>query len=220
MTEDIIGVNYDKLHNFNQYEVYETKFNIITNFQMTGYDNTKYKPEDKTILLNEKGEEEIKEIPPSSYIRWRYSKEKEEGVKNNSEGKLTEDLAIKNKGQLESNAKIVEWSNGSYQLVIGDEYYDIMFTNIDNVRLGVMDPNGVIVSNQIKQRILLTPSEQTEMKRTEKLNKTGENSSLVKLAYSFYDKQEYKKDDYNTKFSLKKKSNEKVSSKKRRRSSS
>ena len=49
-------------------------------------------------------------------IRWRY--------KVDAEGKRT--------GQIESNARLVTWSDGSQQIFLGKEVYDVKESTLDN----------------------------------------------------------------------------------------
>jgi hypothetical protein len=207
MEEDEIEINYEELYNFDNYEVMEAKFNIMTAVQTKIFDKEKYIPEEKFTVKNEKGEDETKEIPLGQFIRWRYEDDPSDEI-----CELDEILGIKklNDRKMKSNSKIVEWSDGTHQLIIGDEYYDIMFSAMDNVRFGVHDKNknSVIVNKPIKQRLILTPSEfSTHVKKVEKVIDKSESSQKTKLAYNFYDKQEYRKEDFTSVFGKKKNQN-------------
>ena len=58
---------------------------------------------------------------------------------------------------IKSNAKIIELSDGSYQLVIGDQFIDIVFSNMDNVRYAIDAGNNInIVGKNITKRMLLS----------------------------------------------------------------
>jgi hypothetical protein len=215
---DEIKIPYDKLYDFKKFDVMEAKFNIMAMMQMKAYENSKYKPEEKIVIQNEKGVDESKEIPLTNYIRWRYENNSNDDITDNvsNVNELDEALGIKNipannlNKKIESNAKIVEWSDSTFQLLIGDEYFDIMFSNMDNVRFGIdsKDTNITIVNKPVKQRIILTPSEYTKsMRQKEKIINHNENAQKVKVAYSYYDKQAYNKDEFSTKFGKKKQNN-------------
>ena len=105
---------------------------------------------------------------------------------------------------MESNAKIVEWSHGTLQLVIGEEHFNIMFANIDNVRVGLEDKerNLTLISKPIKQRMILTSSEFSQ-RTNEKVIKQDDSSQKVKVVNSFYDKQEYNKYEFTSKYGKK-----------------
>jgi hypothetical protein len=204
-----IKVTPEKKFNFTDYEVLEAKFNIMTTLQSRIFDSSKYKPEDKIKIKNEKGEEEAKDIPLVNYLRWKY-KDINDNQEHPSciEAELEQAFGIKtlniNK-KLESNAKIVEWSDGTFQLIIGEEHFDIMFSNMDNVRFGIEDRehNLTLINKPIKKRMILTPSEFSQ-KTNEKVSKQEDNTQKVKVAYSYYDKQEYKKDEFSSKYAKKK----------------
>jgi len=42
------------------------------------------------------------------------------------------DLRVKDAPKIESNAKIVRWNDGSYQLAIGKQFFDIQLTTAIN----------------------------------------------------------------------------------------
>jgi hypothetical protein len=230
MGEEQLEMNYDNLFNFKGYNVMEAKFSIMTAFQTKCFEKEKYKQEEKFTIKNEKGEQEIKEVPLNRFIRWKYVNSNESNQETSND-KLDKIIGIRdknandgeNKKMMKSNAKIVEWSDGSFQLMIGEEYYDIMFSTMDNVRYGVYDKSNdsIIINKPLKQRLILTPSEFSTTKKVEKAADTNETSQKTKLAYNFYDKQEYRKDDFSSLFGRKKQKapkNDKVINKKRKRS--
>jgi len=203
-----IKISPEKKFNFSDYEVLEAKFNILTTFQSKVYDSAKYKPEETIVIKNEKGEEEIKEIPLANYIRWKYKDTEVNQNRSEIDAELNKAFGIKNLNPnktIESNAKIVEWSDGSFQLIIGEEHFDIMFSNMDNVRFAMEDKeqNLTMINKPIKKRMILTPSEYSQ-RSNEKISKQDESSQKVKVVYSYYDKQEYNKDDYSSKYGKKK----------------
>jgi hypothetical protein len=203
-----IKISPEKKFNFSDYEVLEAKFNILTTFQSKAFDSSKYKPEEKIKIKNEKGEEEIKEIPLANYIRWRYRDTEINQNRTEKDAELNKAFGIKNLNPnktAESNAKIVEWSDGTFQLIIGEEHFDIMFSNMDNVRFAIEDKeqNLTMINKPIKQRMIMTPTEFSQ-RTNEKISKQDESSQKVKVVYSYYDKQEYNKDDYSSKYGKKK----------------
>jgi hypothetical protein len=190
-----LNLPFDTLYDFKGYEIYETKFNNMSMLGLNKYDSKTYTHDEKIAIKNDKGDEEIKNIPPQSYIRWKYSNGSDEHSK---EKELDSQLGLSNDYKILSNSKIVEWSDGSYQLVIGDEYFDIKFSEIDNIRFGVSsnDNENIIVNDKVQKRMILTPSEH----RGDRVKHT-EDSTKVKLAYNYYNPNEYRKEDYgNTKF--------------------
>lgn len=191
MEEETIQIEYDKLQSIIPEDIYEGKLNVMCSFQPKAYNPEKYKPEEKIKIKNEKDEEELKQIPIKNYIRWRVN------------GK-----------DIQSNAKIVEWSDGSRQLLIGDEYFDLMFSTMDNVRFGLKDDDNIsIINKPIIKRMLLTQSEKDITK--EELDKGDANK--VKLSYSYYDKKTYKKEDFASRYPRRKQVNETNLNKKRKR---
>jgi len=110
---DILPFDYSKLENFanKNVEIIEGKLSNITHLQEKEFNINTYINEPKLKIKNEKDEEEIKLIPLQNYIRWKYDKEKKKPI---------------------SNTKLIEWSDGSYQLVVGDKFFDIKCTDYIN----------------------------------------------------------------------------------------
>src|SRR5690348_1669474 len=97
-----IDLPIDNLYDFENFEIYEEKFNIMTTLQMKIYDNLKYKPEDKIKIKNEKGEDEEKDIALTNYIRWKNTNTNT----NNNKDKDNKDAEI-NDGEKNIN-KLIE----------------------------------------------------------------------------------------------------------------
>src|SRR5689334_15534620 len=109
--------------------------------------------------MNEKGQEEYKNIPLQSYIRWKYTDNT--NTVEIKEKELNKLLGIKSKRQIISNAKLVEWSDGTIQLVIGDQYYDVKLSDLKNIHFGLITSNDqIIVNKPISKRMIVTHSEQ------------------------------------------------------------
>jgi hypothetical protein len=208
MEDETLQISCDKLNNFKNYEIYEAKFSLMTRVQKNAFEKEKYKPEGKIIVKNEKGQSEEKDIPLNNYIRWRNrnKSESEDKDENHLIRKELEDFKLlgfhtTNKTNLiQSNAKLVEWSDGTMQLVVGEDYFDINLSNMDNVRLGLQDnqrdqSETFVINKPVKQRMLFTPSEHCNMRKVEVLAQ-NENERKVKLAYSYYDKQSYNKEEF------------------------
>jgi len=218
MDEEEIQMNYQELFDFAKYDVMEAKFNTMTTLQSKSYSSDTYIPEENFNVKNEKGVDEIKEIQLNQFIRWKYNNNE-----NLRENILDTTLGIKNltNKAISSNAKIVEWSDGSHQLIIGDQHYDILFSEMDNVRFGVRDKSIVVVNKPTRKRLILTPSEfSTGNKKLERVVDTQETSQKTKLAYNFYDKQIYRKEDFSSMFGRKKNNDPKkvIANRKRKRS--
>jgi hypothetical protein len=207
------GITFDSLYDYDDFEVFETKLSNSTSLQIKRFERDIYTPEEKKIIKNEKGEEELKNIPLQSYVRWKYNEHKS---KNSNEKELDKLLGLNHNRHILSNAKIVEWSDGSTQLVIGDQYFDIQYSERKNIHFGVTDKVGIIVNKPIQKRMIITPSGENK-NEVQAVTDAGK----VKLAYNFYNPNEYRKEDYsNNKLSKAKFKEmfEKETGKKRKRS--
>lgn len=77
------------------------------------------KVEDRVSKYSSKEDQLGDRLIEENTIRWRYSRDKDERVFK------------------ESNAQIVEWSDGTFSLKVGDEYTDILVNNTENTYLTV-----------------------------------------------------------------------------------
>lgn len=202
-TMDSIDIEYDKLKAVPpKIEVLEGKLSILTYFQKVAYNSETYKPEDKFKTKNANDEVEIKAIPLSTFIRWKLNSEKKPV----------------------SNAKIVEWSDGSHQLIVGKEAFDIMFSTMDNIRYGIKANDEVVIINKpVTRRVLLTKQEEDNAQEDDniEINEEYENEkNKVKLSYSYFDKKVYKKEEFSSRYPRRKNFNKEEGSlqKKRKRS--
>ena len=207
--EEEIEVPYDSIVDFDNYEIYETKMANLARIQAKSFKPDTYKLEEAVKIKDQKGEEYEKKIPLLNYVRWRYSEENEaENYEQNLENTYLKKLNLEKKShkKIESNTKIVEWSDGTWQLVIGDEHIDITLSYINNTRVGIVNKEKdiVLVSKNIDKKLILKASEYNEnnVKKeiaTEK-NDSKVAGSKVKLVYSYYDNNSYFKDDFGGKF--------------------
>jgi len=99
--------------------------------------------------------------------------------------------------KMQTNSKIVEWSDGTMQMIIGSNYFDINPSAMDNCRFAIYDKANdlYVVKNPVKKRFILMASELTK-NIDDRYKGSNENSTKTKLAYSFYDKNEYNKEDF------------------------
>lgn len=77
-------------------------------------------------------------------IRWRYSRDKDQRVFK------------------ESNAQIIQWSDGSFSLKIGDEYTDILVNNTENTYLTVSHEDQELIQcvegGEITKSLMFVPT--------------------------------------------------------------
>ena len=175
--EVTVLIDYDKLNSQppSSVEIFEGKLSIFSSFQFKGFDSDTFKPEGKIKIRNEKDEEEFKTIPVLNYIRWK-----------------NENLMQK------SNSKIVEWSDGSYSLFIGEKHFDILLTNMDNIRYGINAGDVSLISNPVKKRMVVTSDDGISQQQEQK-------GSMVQIKGRYYNAQICKKEEMSSKYSRRKK---------------
>ena len=177
-TEDI-NIDYDKIEalylNKDQYsfpkdiEVFEGKLGLISYLQENIYNKSQYKIEPKPSIINENGENENKPIPLERFIRFKLDDKK-----------------------LKSNAKLVEWSDGTMSLFIGKKYFDISTQQLYNSRIGVkIDDELSLVGLNIPKRMTASLTEEDAIKVKKY---TEDVTSKVKISYTIEgDNNEYLK---------------------------
>jgi len=223
-----INIIYDNLFDFKNYEIFETKFSSLTRPQQKAFDSKTYEKEKPLLIKNERGQDTEKIILHKNFMRWKYSQEDIDDTTDNIETNdndpfnLTK-LGIKDKinKKIETNSKIIEWSDGSYQLVIGDTYFDILISDAANTNIGLLDIENDIVNvgKSIDKKMILMVSEDFEDRDFLETNKHLERSK-VKLANTFFDSTHYVKDENMNKYSKKpskKEDNESMAGRKRSR---
>ena len=119
-----------------------------------------YQIQPKPSIINESGKKEEKPIPLERFIRF----------------KLDENRKLK------SNAKLVEWSDGSMSLFIGKKYFNISTQKLMNCRIGVKINDEVsLVGLNIPNRMVASLTEEDAINA--KKYKEDETSK-VKITYT------------------------------------
>ena len=216
-----LNVIYENLFDFHKFQIFETKLSSLTRYQPICFDPKKYEKEKPLLVKNERGHDTEKNIQHKNFMRWRYSEEEDKVKAENCNDKI---IGIKNmsKKYMESNSRIIEWSDGTFQLVIGDSYFDIMITDSLSTNLGVLDVENdiVVVGKPISKKMILRVNE--DFSNDEDFIKLSNNltSNNSKLSHNFYDTNQYIKEDNLNKYSRKtsKKEEDKDEFTKRKRS--
>jgi hypothetical protein len=204
--EEEIEIPYDQIIDLQKFDIFEAKLGNLAKIQPKEF-NKDYRPEEVVKIKDQKGEEIEKKIPLTNYLRWRYvlAEDEVEEVEEESFYQKKLELKKKNNKKIESNAKIVEWSDGTWQLIIGDEMIDITQSDIKNTRVGVFNKEKEVVTlnKTIDRKFILKANEYENNKIRETVTNGSmhkEAESKIKLAYSYYDKNEYNKDEFGGKY--------------------
>ena len=152
-------------------EIFEGKLGLISYLQEKVYEKSSYHLEPKPKIINENGQEESKPIPLERFIRFKLDNKK-----------------------LKSNAKLVEWSDGSMSLYIGDKYYNISTQNLINSRIGIkVNDDLSLIGLDIPKRMTasLTEKDAINVKKF-----TEDVTSKVKISYTIKGDNDYLKSKY------------------------
>ena len=170
MENEQLNIDYDKIEalylNKKEYkfprdiEIFEGKLGLISYLKEPIYISKSYSIEPKPFIINENGQKEEKSIPLERFIRFRLDENK----------------------KLKSNAKLVEWSDGSMSLFIGKKYYNITTQKLMNCRIGVkIDDELSLVGLNIPNRMTASLTEEDAI--NSKKYKEDETSK-VKITYA------------------------------------
>ena len=172
-----LNIDYDKIEalylNKKEYkfpreiELFEGKLGLISYLDEPIYNSKNYQIQPKPSIINENGRKEEKPIPLERFIRF----------------KLDENRKLK------SNAKLVEWSDGSMSLFIGKKYFNISTQKLMNCRIGVKINDDLnLVGLNIPNRMTASLTEEDAL-LARKFKE--DESSKVKITYANQSKDNY-----------------------------
>ena len=182
MTTEKINVGYDKLEALylnkgtasipENIEIFEGKLGLISYLQEKVFNKSEYGIEPKPKIINENGEEESKSIPLERFIRFK----------------------LDDKKKIKSNAKLVEWSDGTMSLFIGKKNFNISSQKLVNSRIGIkVNDTMSLIGLNIPKRMTASLTEEDSFKAKKY---TEDVASKVKISYTIKGDNEYVKKDY------------------------
>ena len=183
-----LNIDYDKIEalylNKKEYrfpreiEIFEGKLGLISYLAEPIYNPKTYTPEPKPQIINEKGEVEKKAIPLERFIRFKLDDNK----------------------KLKSNAKLVEWSDGTMSLFIGKKYYNITTQKLMNYRIGVkINDEMSLVGLNIPNRMTASLTEEDAIN-----SRRYKEDDTNKVKITYVNQRSVASDDKNNKFLSKK----------------
>lgn len=210
-----VSIPYNKLYNFKDYDVFEGKFGNIARIQFSCFNADEYEPENPIILTDEKGHKVEKIFPYDKFIRWKYSNEnKQLSNEDDTEKELLHLFNLENLQDkpIQSNARIIEWSDGSHQLLIGSEFFDINVNKVSNTRLGINCDNehALLLGDSIRNKMIIKRNIKFDSKATKRresysyedlrpLKELIKEDTKVKTFHSYYNKNKFTREEYMSK---------------------
>ena len=153
-------------------EIFEGKLGSISYLQEKVFNKSEYTIEPKPKIINENGEEEQKSIPLERFIRFK----------------------LDDKKKIKSNAKLVEWSDGTMSLFVGKKYFNIATQKLINSRIGIkVNDNMSLIGLNIPKRMCVSLTEEDAIKAKKY---TEDITSKVKISYTIKGDNDYTKKDY------------------------
>ena len=138
----------------------------IVKIQSKPFDPETYVPERPIKYKNNHGKQVFKSFNLLNIIRWRYTDKAEEPfVETDSVKNMRDSIGYKERypdKQIESNSKVVEWSDGTYSLVVGDEYFDMNFNPSTDTHVYLKTDDLLIHKNQVDKKCTVKPSKMSK----------------------------------------------------------
>ena len=138
-----------------------------------------YQVESQINFKNDNGKEQTNICPVDNIARWRFAEDLKKGDGGKStinsvmskgpaesgdalaNGMLVNDIdptSISRQG-IESNSRMVEWSDGSYSLIIGDEVFDIRQEDLPESGIFLKyDTELAVLKDTIDSKIFVKPT--------------------------------------------------------------
>ena len=113
--------------------------------------NSDYVPEKPIKYSNEQGKIVSQKFNLLNVVRWRYA---EDSPKTNEPLQAEGAGYVQTEQQCrkESNTKVVKWSDGTYSLVVGDEYFDMNFSKCNNEQIYLENADLMIKKNSVDSK--------------------------------------------------------------------
>ncbi|CAI2380443.1 unnamed protein product [Moneuplotes crassus] len=181
-------------------DCFEMKMPNIVKIQSKPFDPATYEPEKSIKYKNQHGQEKEKNFNLLNVIRWRYTDQTSEPfVETPSVVEMRESMGYKSRypsKQIETNTKVVEWSDGTFSLIVGDETFDLNFSKSSNCHVYLKTDDLLVHKNQVERKCLVKPSKMSKraMKSILKnVNEKAKQMHSVEKTFSMVDDPKFKK---------------------------
>ena len=143
-----------------QPDLIELKLPSSLRIQPVAYDGSTYKIEDPILFKNDKGLMQERACAIENIIRWRYGQEGFEVTDEVIDGKM--EIKSGEKQRVESNAKIVQWSDGTYSLAIGDEFFEISMESLTQRQCFSQYESFQMYKGMVKRKMIVKPPQKSQ----------------------------------------------------------
>lgn len=186
--------------NFKDFDIYELKLSNLAYYQPKKFDKEKYIPEKNIKFLDDKGRLIEKNIPYSSYIRWKYEKDNDitntnSNINNNTDSNNNLNLNSSEKtindffnlektqeaDKAVGNSYLIEMKDGTYKIKIGDNLFDVNLADTSNLAFSLQEKKDSaisVIAGNIKNKMIIKKSYQDMFKDRRKSSLSYED--LVK----------------------------------------
>eukprot|EP00347_Sterkiella_histriomuscorum_P000899 403374095 len=175
-------------HNLNSgVDLVELKLPSCLRIQSVAYDPSSYQVEDPIVYTNDKGIVQEKVCAVEDIIRWRYVEDEDNQSqfgKDITIPQLDKKLEIDQSDhrRIESNAKFVQWSDGTYSLAIGDEFFEINMENLTNRQCYSQFEKFLLYKGDVNKKMIVKPPPKSTKNQKRFIKRINEAQSQIQQA--------------------------------------
>ena len=171
-----------------EYTVFSLRTNTASKVNFEPYNESTYEKEPHELITDQRGKEFEKFTSQDQYIRFRPTE-----IKLDEDAFLTAFRSNK-ASDCGSNAKLIEWSDGTMSLAVGNNMIEITKSDALNTKVAFKNGSFYKTKADLAAKLMLTTNSQ---KRDEVLKiHTNINKTLTQTTYTFFDPNEYNKEDF------------------------
>jgi len=180
----------------------ELKLANLLRTQTKEFSRETYTEELPITVVDQKGNVTERKWHPENVIRWRYSKtEDEEPDDYDKELEQNLDIKCRKRRKIETNTKVVEWSDGSVQMIVGDEVFDLTTNEMAHTYLFRKYEDLLVCKDEVIEKTILIPTALTSKSHQEILKRvTNSSKNVEKIKTTFSGLDHDKRENQDIKF--------------------
>ncbi|TNV78270.1 hypothetical protein FGO68_gene14112 [Halteria grandinella] len=156
-------------------EFIDLKLPSTIRIQPTAFDKATYQIEDPLHVKNDNGQTQIKASAVDDFIRYRFTTEST-SVDGESVHPVVGLAQTKGHEKIETNTKIVQWSDGTYSLAIGDEYFDLNIEKLTTRQIFAQHEHYALYKGKAEKRMIIKPRQGSTRAQSHFIKKINEDA--------------------------------------------
>ncbi|CAG9335480.1 unnamed protein product [Blepharisma stoltei] len=143
--------------------VFLAKLGNVMSVQPKKFDPSTYTLENPIMYTDEQGKKQVKGCYLGSYIRWRQDEN----------------------GQMQSNAKLVKWEDGSYTMFIGSDAFEVTQTENPHTYSYLRIKDMYVEQQEASNKLMFKPCSIKHQSHIRKLESTLNPAKTMQVIHSF-----------------------------------